>query len=293
MTRSAIFFTYGSQRDLDYIISGSEVWPFDEILIAMGGDIMLPDRLKGKNDGRVKIFHEERRLGKTASYNRIIREVRGEEVFIISGDVRFNPETPSKLLKMADSNVGLIIPRVVPVQGKSLAQKVGAVIWSTHEIFNSLRDNAGTFFCGGEFQLIIGTPPAIPEGIINDDEYIGSQIFSSGKRIVYCREAIVSNETPGSFIRLLQQRVRVNYGHLQCLKLFGSTSSFSLESARNIRESFSIIRKIIDGKPGKIFLLFLAVYVEFTSILLSRLDFQLKVDMRKWKIVNPDVRTSK
>lgn len=293
MTRSAVFFTYGSQRDIDYILCNLEAWPFDEILIATGGDITLPDRLKSGNDGRVKIFQEERRLGKTASYNRIIREVSGEEVFIISGDVRFNPETPSKLLKMMNSNVGLVIPRVMPVQGKSLAQKVGATIWSTHEIFNSLRNNAGRFFCGGEFQLIIGIPPAIPEEIINDDEYLGSLVFSSGKRIVYCTEAVVQNETPGSFIRLLQQRVRVNYGHLQCLKLFGSTSSFSLEFGRNVRESISIIRKIIDGEPGKMFTLFLAVYMEFTSILISRLDFLLKVDMRKWKIVNPDVRSSK
>ena len=293
MTRTAVFFTYGSQRDLDYILSSSEAWPFDEILIAFGGDVELPETLRSGSHGRVRIFQEENRLGKTASYNRIIREVSGDTVFLISGDVRFDPETPSKLLKMVDDEVGLVIPRVVPVQGGSLAQRVGIAIWNTHEIFNTLRDNAGSFFCGGEFQLIPGIPPSIPEEIINDDEYLGSLIFSSGKKIVYCREAIVQNETPRSFIHLLQQRVRVNYGHLQCLKLFGSTSSFSLEFARNLRESFSILKKLVLGDSGSIFTIFLAIYVEFTSIVISRLDFLFKVDMRKWKIVNPDVRSSK
>lgn len=293
MNSSAVFFTYGSQRDVDYIISSSEKWPFEEVLIAMGGDVELPETSKSGLNRKVRVFQERERLGKTASYNRIIREIAGNPVFLISGDVRFDPETPLKLLKMASDDVGLVIPRIVPVNGENLAQKVGITIWNTHEIFNRIRHKSGQFFCGGEFQLISGVPPPIPEDIINDDEYLGSLIYSSGKRIVYCEEAIVHNETPGNFIGLLQQRVRVNYGHFQCLKLFGNTSSFSLEFARNIKESLSILKKLVMGKSGGTFILFLAIYVEFTSLLISKLDFLFKVDMRKWRIVNPDVRSSK
>ncbi len=293
MTRSAVFFSYGSQPDIDYIISSSEAWPFDEILIAIGGDVKLPEMTKSGNNGKIRIVHEEERLGKIASYNRIIKEVKGNFVFLISGDVRFEPDTPLKLLNLADDNVGLVIPRIVPSTGESLAQKVGFTIWNTHEIFNTLRARSGKFFCGGEFQLILGTHPTIPEWIINDDEYLGNLIYASGKKIVYCKEAIVQNETPRSFIRLLQQRVRVNYGHFQCLKLFGNTSSFSFEFARNFRESLSILRKLVLGESVNIFTLFLAVYVEFTSIVISRVDFLFNVDMRKWKLVSSDVRSSK
>lgn len=293
MTNSAVFFTYGSQEDLDYIISGFSKWPFDEVLVAVGGEIELHLPEGPENSGRIKILREPERLGKTVSYNKVLKYVTGNRVFIISGDVRFQENVPSYLLSVLKGDVGMVIPRVVPEDAENLANRVGITIWKAHEIFNSLRSGGGEFFCGGEFQLMDGIPPSIPEGIINDDEYLGAMVFSSGKRILYCTDVEVRNRTPDSFIDLLRQRVRVNYGHLQCLKLFRRTSSFSLEFGKNPWQSISILKRLVDGKPGNAFILFLAIYIEFLSILFSRIYHRMKIDFTKWKMVNSDARYSK
>ena len=136
--------------------------------------------------------------------------------------------------------------------------------------------------------MLVGTPPAIPENIINDDEYLGNLVFSSGKKIIYRNDLIVKNRVPDNFINLLRQRIRVNYGHLQCLRILGKTSSFSIGFISNLKMSLNILRKLIDGDIVETYTLFLAVLIELTSLVISRMNYLLKVNMTKWKLVSPD-----
>ncbi|MCL4438005.1 MAG: glycosyltransferase [Candidatus Thermoplasmatota archaeon] len=288
MTSTAVIFIYGSQKDLDEAIKNSKSLPFDEILIAAGGELNFPDPDKMKALPKVRIFKEEQRLGKTVAYNRVIRQIKGSTVFLISGDVRYEPNMPLKLMENLDPDAGMVIPRIIPERNDKLSGRVGNIIWMAHSLYNSVRFESKSFFCGGEFQMLVGTPPAIPENIINDDEYLGNLVFSSGKKIIYRNDLIVKNRVPDNFINLLRQRIRVNYGHMQCLKILGKTSSFSIGFISNLKMSLNILRKLIDGDIVETYTLFLAVLIELTSLVISRMNYLLKVDMTKWKLVSPD-----
>lgn len=281
VTKSALFFTFSSADDYHYTLLKANGKNFDEIILAVGG-LAEPDREGQENSRqRVKIFYEDFKLGKSRSYNRAIQNSSSDLTFLISGDTRFEDNVIESMVQCLGDKYGMAIPRVIPITGKTLAGRIAQSMWDFHDTHMAYNESRGLFFCGGEFQVLRSKYIIMNDRTVNDDEYLCSQTFRSGAGIKYCRNVIINNFMPESFGRLMRQRVRVNFGHLQSRKFLGHHSSFTL-SALNVADSIRVVMTFRKEHPGKIMILCLALIVEVFSIFWAAVLMKSGKDLSVW-----------
>lgn len=281
---AGIFFSYSSQNDADYLMDNVEGMALDKVVLAIGGEITLQETALDKDDGKVVLLFEKNRLGKAESYNRALKCLDSDITFLVSGDVRFEHAIFTQLAGFFDEDVGMVIPRVVPSPCDSFPQKVGSIMWMIHDITMELASAHSKYFCGGEFQAMRHPMPLFSPEIVNDDEFLCHQVYASGKRIVYARGIEVSNSMPTSFRSLLQQRTRINFGHIQSKRHNNWHSSISLGGFRNIGESLRVIRSFQKRYGKQRFLLSVAILIETISILIAFAQFRSGKSYRFWHL---------
>ena len=286
MMSSAIFFSYSSQRDFNSILDNLEKYKVDQVILAVGG---LPDieSSSGKlNNRRVTLLYEESRLGKSNSFNRAIEHVNGDLTYIISGDVRFEPDIFAKCENRFAENVGMLIPMVEPDAPENFAEHVGVVMWHMRDVFLDYMQKHGRFFSGGEFQAVRNPIKINFKDIVNDDEFLCHHIYSSGLRILYDREIVVQNFVPDRLRELLQQRTRVNFGHYESRKYNNVHSSLSLMIPEDFRSAWNILLQFLKRYPGDTLFIFFSGIIEILSLIMSRRAFRRGSKLNVWKIVN-------
>ncbi len=284
MTLTAgIFFSYSSQADTDYILDKLSIMKLDKIVLAIGGDVsvvgMENDQYKG-----VELRFEKERLGKVESLNRALEGLNSDITFLVSGDVRFDPYVFQQLSTYFDENVGMVIPRVVPFPSSSFAGRVSAVMWMIHDITLENAYEASKYFCGGEMQAVKHPAPIVSPEIVNDDEFLCHQVYSSGRKIVYAREVEVVNYMPGNFKQLLKQRIRINFGHLQSKKMNKWHSSISMNGFSDVKESIGILLKFNKRHRRLTFLLMVSFLIEVLSIVIAMIQKLRGQSYRYWQL---------
>lgn len=285
MTNTAgIFFSYSSQNDADYLLDGVALTGLDKIVLAIGGNIKLREMPDGRDQGKVVVLYEKDRLGKAESYNRALNCLQSDITFLVSGDVRYDPGIFSRLESYFQGEVGMVIPRVVPSPPKTFAESVGSIMWLIHDITMETANRESRYFCGGELQAVKHPMPLISPEIINDDEFLCHQVYASGNRIVYARDIEVVNFMPVDFRHLLQQRTRINYGHLQSQRFNNWHSSISLKGFREIRESVHILFTFLKRHRNQVFPLFVSIFLEIVSIILAKIQEYGGKSYRYWKL---------
>lgn len=291
-TKSAIFFSYSSQKDMDYWLGNVDASRLDQILFAVGGNVVLPETGAAHDNGKTSIIFEEKRLGKSASYNKAIGNLKGDLAFIISADIRFDNAVFSDLPKYFEDDVGMVIPRVIPEGGHGLAESISKVMWHIHDVFKAQMSRSSRYFCGGELQAVMG-PTALPSpDIINDDEFLCNHVYSAGRKIRYAPEVSVTNFVPGNFRDLIQQRARVNYGHIQSMNLAGMHSSLTIGGIYDMRDKFSILVEYIRKYRWECFLLPLAYCVEILTVFMARAGHSNGRNYRFWHLKAPQDQNS-
>ncbi len=285
MTNTAgIFFSYSSQNDADYLLGNADHLGLDKVVLALGGEITLQDTVLEKDTGKVVLLFEKIRLGKAESYNRALKCLDSDITFLVSGDVRFDHAIFAQLASYFEDDVGMVIPRVVPSQYKSFPQRVGSIMWMIHDITMESASEHSKYFCGGEFQAIKHPMPLFSPEIINDDEFLCHQVYASGKKIVYARDIEVSNYMPSSFRSLLQQRTRINFGHIQSKRHNNWHSSISMSGFRNMGHSISIILAFQRRYGKQRFFLSVAILIEIISIMIAFAQFKRGKSYRYWHL---------
>ena len=289
MITSGIFFSYSSQKDLDFLLSKVTNSSLNEIVLAVGGRINLPSQTLEDETERLTFILEKSRIGKTASYNRALSRTHGDITFLVSGDVRFDREVFEKCTELFESDVGMVIPRVIQPKPQGISERIGGVMWNFHDAFMQFMESKSGFFCGGEFQAVRNPGKILSDNIVNDDEYLCHQVFQLGRKIVYARNILVSNQIPGSLRKLMLQRIRVNYGHMQFNKETGLNSSMSLRGISNIRTIFEVLVTYVRNYHSDFLFLPFAMLFELVSLRFARRDFANGKKHNIWDLVGDDV----
>ncbi len=280
VTKSALFFTFSSADDLQYSLLKADERKFDEVILAVGGLSEHEQKLSLGRPG-LKVLYEDSKMGKSRSYNRAIGNSSSEITFLISGDTRFDDHVIDDMVECLGDKFGMAIPRVVPLACDTLASLVSQAMWEFHDTHMAFNESHGLFFCGGEFQVLRSRYIIRDDRIVNDDEYLCNMTYRSGAGIKYCRDVVVNNFMPDSFAKLMRQRIRVNFGHLQSRKIMGQHSSFTL-SALNLPRSIRILMRFRREHPGKILILCIALIVELFSIFSAALLMKMGRDFSIW-----------
>ncbi len=263
--RSAVFFSYARPADVEYAMEKALSNLFDQTTMAIGGiDAAIEtDTPDNKN---IKVLYETRKMGKSSSYNRAMENIQDGHIFLISADTRFQDSVIGRMIECLGNNYELAFPRIEPFHGNTLSQKLGEVMWHFHDSYVAMKESRNQFFCGGEFQIVRHRFIIPNISIVNDDEYLCHRAVSGGGKIRYCRDVVVRNTVPATMRELVNQRVRVNFGHMQSRRLLGHHASFSISSV-NPLETISALRSFNRDYPGSLTTLFLASIVEAISLL--------------------------
>jgi len=197
-----------------------------------------------EKNGKVYPIVENARHGKTHALNMAIKALENdakeaEVVVFLSGDVvpqRFSLEKLTSILQ--DPSVGCAIAHPIPLNSKrKLCGKLVNMLWSLHDEMNHFGWHKVT---GEMFAVKRSILEEMPDNVINDDLYIEYLINKHRMKFAYTPEAMVYIWGPESFIELLEQRRRVNRGHIQIAKQYKAQH---LSISNTIRLSSTLIAK--------------------------------------------------
>ena len=169
---SAIVFAYEEEDALRQSLPTLLQSRVDEIVIMYGGADGSRAYVDSIRDPRVYAEFEPARAGKYRAFNRAIEIVRGEVVFLISGDVRFSPDVLDHMLSQFAPGVGVVFPRVVPTNIGNMVTKLGAALWDVHDAQIMECQRRGMTIHGGEIQAVRRELLEPLEGVVNEDAYI-------------------------------------------------------------------------------------------------------------------------
>jgi poly-beta-1,6-N-acetyl-D-glucosamine synthase len=177
-----------------------------------------------KRDQRFKLIIEPTRLGKPSAINKLIAQMKGDALLLVSGDVRI-PQTDFvvQMANRIEGGVAVVGCRPIPVNGfhSALGQATRS-IWSLHDKTLSVQNHEHFLGHAGEAFLIKKEAiDPIPGDIINDDAYLVLRAQQKGFKVAYDRDAIVLNRSPERVSELIRQRARIIRGHSQLEEVLG------------------------------------------------------------------------
>jgi len=190
----------------------------DRIIVVCSGctdgtDIIM--REIAERNEKVCLIVEKVRGGKTRALNIAIKALEDEakeaEVIVfLSGDVVPQRHSLRKLAStLQNPSVGCAISHPIPLNSRrELSGKLVNMLWSLHDEANNFGWHKVT---GEMFAVKRGALEEMPENVINDDLYIEYLVNKQKLKFAY---------VPESLIELLEQRKRVNLGHLQIAKQY-------------------------------------------------------------------------
>lgn len=168
----------------------------------------------------VKLIEEEERRGKAAAINLSMRLFRESDIaIVVSADIRLFRNSLNNLIGplIKDGKIGLATgsAMVYPLSDKKM-NFINSFLWELLNQTNkylSLRNSLA--HCFGELYAF-RTPlfETLPEDVVNEDQYIASNIRKRGYKVVYVENAKVILRGPSSLRELLTQRARINHGHI-------------------------------------------------------------------------------
>lgn len=172
-----------------------------------------------EKNGKVYPIIENVRRGKTSALNLAIRAIeseteKAEVIAFLSGDVVPQRRSLGKMASVLENpSVGCAIAHPIPLNStQRLAGKLVNILWGLHSGMNLFGWHKVT---GEMFAVKRSILQELPENVINDDLYIEYLVEKNKMKFVYIPDAIVYIWGPEALTELLEQRRRVNLGHLQ------------------------------------------------------------------------------
>jgi cellulose synthase/poly-beta-1,6-N-acetylglucosamine synthase-like glycosyltransferase len=284
MKKTAVIFSYNDGELLLSSLRAALRGNVEEIILLYGGND-IPMEVEMISDRRLVKVHEEERKGKVKALNSILPLITGDIVFLISGDISFDPAIFDKCEERFDKGVGAISARVLPKGSKSLTGDIASLMWELHDFQLSFLSRLGMNVHGGEFLCVRGTLLWEMPEVINDDEYLCIRAASAGLRVLYLEEIEVNNTVPSNPFDLFQQRRRINFGHLEMMKDGNDPRVMDTLIRSNPRLFLEIFSSFLHEKRVKFVHLAGAIIIEFMVLVSSRIDLAAGKDHRKWAMV--------
>src|SRR5713101_1365948 len=167
-----------------------------------------------QQEGRIRLFVQERREGKASAINLFLKQATGPVVVLIGADVI--PETSAMEYLCApfkDPTIGMVGGRPVPVNDPTTFMGHAVhLLWRLHDGVARIHPKLGEVIA---FRNVIS---GIPTDSAVDEISIQALISQLGFRLIYRPECVVYNKGPLTVRDFLKQRRRIYAGHLKVLK---------------------------------------------------------------------------
>jgi len=257
----------------------------DQIVIMYGGADGSRAYVESLKDPRIHAEFEPIRAGKSRAFNRAIEVVRGEIVFLISGDVRFTPETLDHLLLQFTPEVGVVFPRVVPANISNTVTQLGETLWDIHDAQIVECRRRGMTIHGGELQAVRRGLLEPLEGVVNEDAYLCLRAGKRGYHVLYDRDAVIFNTVPESMGELMAQRSRINYGHRQLADSGHEPSTLDRLVWTRPEICVRVLARSIADRPINLIRLPFLALVEWMALSRGNRDFVRHIDYSRWTLI--------
>ena len=284
LQKTAIIFSY---NDGDLVLSPlksvlkSDV---DQVFLLYGGD-PIPEEISRIQDNRLIKVLEKERKGKVKALNSISSNILGDIVFLISGDVSFDPSLIKRCEDSFTGTTGVVSVRVLPSNTRNYTEKIGALMWEMHDLQLSILSESGINVHAGEFLCVRkGLLRDLPE-VINEDEFLCIEAANNSLSVKYLKDQEVHNYVPSNLVDLLQQRRRVNFGHIEIEKIGWDPRIMDTLVFSETPLFLVIFSTFLKQKKWNVATLFGAVSIEILANLSARMDSYFGKDHRKWTMV--------
>ena len=284
LKKTAIIFSY---NDGDLVLSPlrsvlkSDV---DQVFLLYGGD-PIPEEISRIQDNRLIKVLEKERKGKVKALNSISSNILGDIVFLISGDVSFDPSLIKRCEDSFTGTTGVVSVKVLPSNTRNFTEKIGALMWEMHDLQLSILSESGINVHAGEFLCVRkGLLRDLPE-VINEDEFLCIEAANNSLSVKYLKDQEVHNYVPSNLVDLLQQRRRVNFGHIEIEKIGWDPRIMDTLVFSETPLFLVIFSTFLKQKKWNVATLFGAVSIEILANLSARMDSYFGKDHRKWTMV--------
>jgi cellulose synthase/poly-beta-1,6-N-acetylglucosamine synthase-like glycosyltransferase len=282
---SAIVFAYDEEAALRRCIPALLQSSVEEILVMYGGHDGSRAFLESIRDPRVHLEYEPARAGKWRAFNRAIERVRGDLVFLVSGDISFSPAVIDHLRAQFGPEVGVVFPRVVPANIRNPVSRMGNALWDVHDLQIVECARLGMPIHGGELQAVRRSLLEPIAGVINEDAYLCLRAAERGYRVIYDREAVVTNTVPETLADLLAQRTRVNYGHRQLVDAGLEPSTLDRLIWFRPDVCVRVLGRAVAERAANAVRLPLLGALELVALVRGNRDFSRGVEYGRWSLI--------
>jgi cellulose synthase/poly-beta-1,6-N-acetylglucosamine synthase-like glycosyltransferase len=282
---TAVVFAYDEVATLRRCIPALLASSVDEIVAMYGGTDGSREFLEAFHDPRLHLEYEPTRSGKWRAFNRAIELVRGDLVFLISGDVWFSPTIFDRLRARFAPDVGVVFPRVVPTNVHTFVGRMGQTLWDVHDRQIVACAERGLPVHGGELQAVRRTLLEPIEGVVNEDAYLCLRAAERGYRVLYDRDSVVQNTVPETLVEFLTQRTRVNFGHRQLADRGLAPSTLDRLVWVRPDVCLGVLSRAVAARARNAIRLPLLAGVELLAVARGNRDFARGVDHGRWSLV--------
>jgi len=170
-------------------------------------------------DSRIKLISGAEREGKAAALNSILRDVKGDVVIFMDGDIVLEKQAFSTLVQpfLLNDKVGVCSGNTMPLQAENGFFDFSSLFIRSlhHELCAYLASRGCTPKVNGTFYAIRrNIVDAFPRNVVSDDEYASWLAQKMGYHIVYVPTAMVYTRDPSTFGGFIEWQRRIIAGQM-------------------------------------------------------------------------------
>ncbi|MDO8658208.1 MAG: glycosyltransferase [Candidatus Levybacteria bacterium] len=241
------------------------------IVISDGSTDGTVRMVKSIKDKRIKVINDEKRLGKPARVNMLLKTFNADVLVIIDSDMVMKGKNAlENIVKefINDKTTALVCGDTEPLPARTFLE-------SAINNYRYARKSLEKEFCFGNtayaahaflaFSKKFAQIIEIPKGVLNDDAYSYFMCALKGYTYHFAKNAVVLYRSPSSITDHFNQSTRHLAGGIQLYDYFGEefvNSGFTVPKKIMIKLLFYQLRK---NPLGYIFLKILNLYCDYKS----------------------------
>lgn len=173
-------------------------------------------------DRGIELSYVPQRSGKMAAINRAMQLVRGEIVIFSDANNHYAAECIYRLVApFADPSVGAVTGAKRIIKEERGLSAMGALYWHYESFIKESESRLGSCVAavGEIFAIRRSLFRAAPSYIINDDFYMLMDVLKTGKRVIYCPDALSFEHTSSKASDEVERWSRIVAGRYQAMVL--------------------------------------------------------------------------
>ncbi|OFW66010.1 MAG: hypothetical protein A2Z12_09920 [Actinobacteria bacterium RBG_16_68_21] len=193
-----------------------------EVIVANDGSDDDTAAIVGRYTARgLMLVDQPRRQGKISAINRAMKQATGEIVLFSDANTMLRRDALAEMVRpFADPAVGAVAGRKAMVGADGLALAV-TTYWRYESHLRRMETRLGcTVAADGEIFAMrrhLFAPP--PGGVINDDQWLATEVVRRGHRLIYRPEAVSEEAVPELAADEAERRARMVAGQYQASAL--------------------------------------------------------------------------